>query len=177
MQFGLFYQLPCAPEQHEVTRYHDIRHIFRTPALFSATNANSPLRPPCPMAAKALEDGGFRAVPTLANVDPPAHTRVRKLANIAFTPKRVAEMEGFVRDLVIRFCTERLGEAQVLQGVLQGLDGLLCLVVITCEALLRCEAATLSDFRVFFDVSCGGRHGVLLASVGVFSGGRLPKRT
>src|SRR5262249_39391610 len=23
MQFGLFYQLPCAPEQQEVTRYHD----------------------------------------------------------------------------------------------------------------------------------------------------------
>jgi alkanesulfonate monooxygenase SsuD/methylene tetrahydromethanopterin reductase-like flavin-dependent oxidoreductase (luciferase family) len=23
MQFGLFYQLPCAPEQHEVTRYHE----------------------------------------------------------------------------------------------------------------------------------------------------------
>ena len=69
------------------------------------------------------------------------------------------------------------GEAQVLRGLLQGLDGLLCLVVITCEALLRCEAATLSDFRVFFHVSCGGGHGVLLASVGGFSGGRLPKGT
>ena len=90
-----------------VTRYQDIRHLLRTPALFSATNINAPLHPPCPMAAKALEDGGFRAVPAL-NTDPPAHTRVRKLANIAFTPKRVAEMEGFVRDLVIRFCTERL---------------------------------------------------------------------
>jgi len=90
-----------------VTRYHDIRHILRTPALFSATNANSPLRPPCPMAAKALEEGGYRAVPTLTNVDPPAHTRVRKLVNVAFTAKRVAEMEGFVRDLVTRFCTER----------------------------------------------------------------------
>jgi cytochrome P450 len=54
-----------------VTRYHDIRHIFRTPALFSAANANSPLRPPCPMAAKALQEGGFKSVPTLANVDPP----------------------------------------------------------------------------------------------------------
>ena len=29
-----------------VTRYHDIRHVFRTPTLFSAANANSPLRPP-----------------------------------------------------------------------------------------------------------------------------------
>ena len=70
-----------------VTRYRDIRHIFRTPALFSAANANSPLRPPCPMAAKALEEGGFKSVPTLANVDPPAHTRVRKIANVAFTPQ------------------------------------------------------------------------------------------
>ena len=72
-----------------VTRYHDIRQIFRTPTLFSAANANSPLRPPCPMAVKVLEEGGFRSVPTLANVDPPAHTRVRKLANVAFTPRRV----------------------------------------------------------------------------------------
>jgi cytochrome P450 len=91
---------------------------LRTPALFSATNINAPLHPPCPMAAKALEDGGFRAVPAL-NTDPPAHTRVRKLADIAFTPKRVAEMEGFVRDLVIRFCTERLrdGRADIVRDL------------------------------------------------------------
>ena len=95
-----------------VTRYHDIRNIFRTPALFSAANANSPLRPPCQMAAKALKEDGFRGVPTLASIDPPAHTRLRKLANIAFTPKRVAEMEGFVRDLATRFCTERLREGR-----------------------------------------------------------------
>src|SRR6516225_3811975 len=89
-----------------VTRHHDIRHIFRTPTLFSAANANSPLRAPCPMAAKALEEGGFKSVPTLANVDPPAHTRARKIADVAFTPKRVAEMETFIRDLTTRFCEE-----------------------------------------------------------------------
>jgi cytochrome P450 len=91
-----------------VTRHRDIKQIFRNPPTFSATNANAPLRPPCPAAAKALEEGGWGAVPTLANVDPPAHTRVRRIANIAFTPKRVAEMEVFVRDLTVRFCSERL---------------------------------------------------------------------
>ena len=91
-----------------VTRYHDVRHILRTPAIFSAANANSPLRPPCPLAMNALEEGGFKAVPTLANADPPAHTRVRKIANVAFTPRRVAEMEPFIRDLTVRFCEERL---------------------------------------------------------------------
>jgi cytochrome P450 len=90
-----------------VTRHHDIRHIFRHPPLFSARNANAPLRPPCAHAVKALADGGWRSIPTLANVDPPDHTRVRKIANAAFTPKQVVEMEPFIRDLVVRFCTER----------------------------------------------------------------------
>jgi len=95
-----------------VTRHHDIRHIFRNPAGFSAVNANAPLRPPCPRAAQALADGGFGAVPTLANVDPPAHTRVRRLANAAFTPRRVAAMEPFIRALAVRFCTERLRDGR-----------------------------------------------------------------
>ena len=59
------------------------------------------------MAARALEEGGWKAIPTLANVDPPEHTRVRKLANTAFAPKRVAEMEPFIRDLAVRFCDAR----------------------------------------------------------------------
>jgi cytochrome P450 len=91
-----------------VTRHRDIKQIFRDPPTFSAVNANAPLRPPCPMASDALQEGGWGAVPTLANVDPPAHTRVRRIANIAFTPKRVAEMEAFVRELTVRFCSERL---------------------------------------------------------------------
>jgi alkanesulfonate monooxygenase SsuD/methylene tetrahydromethanopterin reductase-like flavin-dependent oxidoreductase (luciferase family) len=34
MQFGLFYQLPCAPEQNEVTRYHEtIEQIVYTDEL------------------------------------------------------------------------------------------------------------------------------------------------
>jgi cytochrome P450 len=90
-----------------VTRYADLRQIFRTPALFSAVNANSPLVPPCPAAMQELEAGGYRPVPTLANVDPPAHTRYRRLANVGFTPKRVAAMEPFIRELVRRFLDER----------------------------------------------------------------------
>jgi cytochrome P450 len=33
---------------------------------------------------------------------------VRKIANIAFTAKRVAEMEPFIHDLTVRFCEQRL---------------------------------------------------------------------
>lgn len=86
-----------------VTRHADIKVVFRDPSVFSASNANSPLRQPCPHAAKALVDGGYGAVPTLANVDPPAHSRVRRLAAAAFTNRRVAGMEPVIRQLVKDF--------------------------------------------------------------------------
>ena len=106
-----------------MTRYEDVRRILRSPPTFSAANANSPLRPPCPMAAQALDDGGYGAVPTLANVDPPAHTRVRRLAAAAFTNRRVAAMEQVVRDLVGEFVeTHRdAGRADLIEALCWGL--------------------------------------------------------
>jgi hypothetical protein len=102
-----------------VTRYHLIRQVFLDPTVFSAANANSPVSPPCQRAQHALAAGGFRAVPTLANADPPHHTRVRRIANAAFTPRQLAEMEGFVRDLADRFFNERFrnGSADVVRDL------------------------------------------------------------
>ncbi len=90
-----------------VTRYADVRRVFQTPRLFSAANALSPIKPVCPQAQTILAQGRFNADPVLTNADPPAHTRVRRLANVAFTPRRVAVMESFVRDLTARFTRER----------------------------------------------------------------------
>jgi cytochrome P450 len=95
-----------------VTRYHDIRQIFQTPKLFSASNALAPIQPICPEAERTLAEGAFRPVPTLTNNDPPAHTRVRRLANVAFTMKRVAAMEPFIRELAVRFVRERLSSGR-----------------------------------------------------------------
>lgn len=98
-----------------VTRYDDIRRILLAPALFSAANALSPLVQPCPEATRVLS--GFGAVPTLANADPPSHTRVRRMVNGAFTPRRVAAMEPVIRAVVTRFCDERLrlGHADIVR--------------------------------------------------------------
>src|SRR4029077_6390268 len=95
-----------------VTRYHDIRHIFQTPRLFSAVNTLAPLQPIFPAAGRLLAEGGFRPVPTLTNSDPPGHSRVRRLTNVAFTPRRVAAMEPFVRELTGRFLQERLSSGR-----------------------------------------------------------------
>jgi cytochrome P450 len=95
-----------------VTRYHDIRRILQTPKVYSAANTLAPLQPLCPAAGRLLAEGGFRPVPTLTNSDPPGHSRVRRLTNVAFTPRRVAAMEPFVRELTGRFLEERLSSGR-----------------------------------------------------------------
>ncbi len=96
-----------------VSRYEDCRRVMRDYATFSAANSLSPLTPPCAAAGSALVEGGFRSIPTLTNVDPPAHGRTRRIAYLAFTPRRVAQLEGFVRDTVRQFIAERLHEGRV----------------------------------------------------------------
>src|SRR5690242_13170652 len=103
-----------------LSRYDDVRAAFRDTAVYSAANALAPIQPPCPAAAAALRDGGFRSVPTLTNTDPPVHTRARRIANAAFTPRLVAQLEGFVRDLAVRLIEQRLpvgGRADFVRAV------------------------------------------------------------
>jgi cytochrome P450 len=95
-----------------VNRYYDIRHIVQKPKVTSAVNTLAPLQPICPAAGHLLAEGGFRPIPTLTSIDPPWHSRLRRLANVAFTTRRVAAMEPFVRELTGRFLTERLSSGR-----------------------------------------------------------------
>ncbi len=90
-----------------VTRYADVRLVLRTAASFSAVNALEPLTRLCPRATALLKEGGYAATPALAALDPPGHARQRRLTNIAFTPKRIAALEPFIREIAGRFCDQR----------------------------------------------------------------------
>src|SRR5215207_5943439 len=90
-----------------LSRYADVRSAFRDTTRFSAANTLAPMQQRSPTAAAILRDG-YRSVPTLTNTDPPAHTRARRIANIAFTPRMVANLEPFVRDLTVRMIEERV---------------------------------------------------------------------
>jgi cytochrome P450 len=59
------------------------------------------LRVPLPAAvvAEVGPDYSFATRGHLNTMDPPEHTRVRKLMQKAFTPRRVNEREGMIRDL------------------------------------------------------------------------------
>jgi cytochrome P450 len=98
-------------ESWVVTRYSDIKAIFNDPSIFSASNVLSPVRPVCPAAAKVIQASSFKPVRVLTDNDPPSHTRARQLASVAFTPRRVAAMEPFIRQLVDRFIQQRFSQA------------------------------------------------------------------
>jgi cytochrome P450 len=82
-----------------VTRYEDIRDIFRNPATFSSENTQSPFKPRPATVQKILDDGGFANVSGLSGRQPPDHTRLRGFIKKAFTPRRVASLEPDIRSI------------------------------------------------------------------------------
>jgi cytochrome P450 len=89
-----------------LTRYRDVHAVLRDPR-FSVDRLRAPLvkqnldRLP-PFIRQSAQ--GMRSMLTM---DAPDHTRVRKLVNKAFTPKRVAALRGRIEEIV----AERLGAA------------------------------------------------------------------
>jgi cytochrome P450 len=96
-----------------LTRYQDVRRAFRDTDVYSAANALSPIQARSPRATAIMTDGRFRSTPTLTNTDPPVHTRARRIANAAFTPRLVQQMESFIRELAVRLIEERVSSGRV----------------------------------------------------------------
>jgi cytochrome P450 len=82
-----------------VTRYEDIREIFRNPATFSSENTQAPFKQRPAEVQKILDDGGFANVSGLSGRQPPDHSRLRGFIKKAFTPRRVASLEPDIRTI------------------------------------------------------------------------------
>ncbi|KAB8160212.1 cytochrome P450 [Streptomyces sp. 3MP-14] len=94
--------LPSGVEAWLVTRYRDARAALADPRLSKNPSRHSADR----HAAGRVGIPGERGaglMTHLLNIDPPDHTRLRRLVSQAFTPRRVAAFEPRVREL-----TERL---------------------------------------------------------------------
>lgn len=81
-----------------VTRYDDIRTVLKDPARFSSAQSTAVSAKPPAEVLEVMADG-WGEVATLVTSDPPDHTRFRSLINKAFTPRRVAEREGRIRQI------------------------------------------------------------------------------
>jgi hypothetical protein len=83
-----------------VTRYEDIRSVFRDTEHFSATIALEPLTPLYPSSIEKVVEVGYVPGPVLVNEDEPIHRTRRKRIGEKFSPKRVQELEPKIRSIV-----------------------------------------------------------------------------
>jgi cytochrome P450 len=78
---------PAGPGYWAVTRYRDVRAVLRDPAVYSSRLGATQIRDPAP------EDLGFIRRMIL-NMDPPEHSRIRRLAAAVFTRRRLERFTG-----------------------------------------------------------------------------------
>ncbi len=78
-----------------VSRYADALAILRDPARFSSAAMAALVDEVKSQSLDMAHQGGE----TLLGTDPPRHTRLRKIVNRAFTPRRIAALEPRIREL------------------------------------------------------------------------------
>ena len=101
-----------------VSRYDDVRALLRNPAL-SVEDRHMHPTPLSEIAAEAMGDAADMGSRSMLNLDPPAHTRLRRLVSQAFTPRMVERLRGRIEHWV----DVRLDYAER-QGCLEVMDDL-----------------------------------------------------
>ena len=85
-----------------ITRYHDIKTIFRDHETYTAANTITPIVPFSEAVQRMLAVGDYTPEPVLSNNVPPSHTRIRALVNRLFTPRRMKSFAPAIRDIAER---------------------------------------------------------------------------
>jgi cytochrome P450 len=82
-----------------VSRYDDVRALLRDPSL-SVEDRHMHPTPLSEIAAEAMGDAADMGSQSMLNLDPPAHTRLRRLVSKAFTPRTVEGLRGRIEQWV-----------------------------------------------------------------------------
>lgn len=82
-----------------ITRYEDIKAVFRDYETFTAANTITPIEPFSANVQALLTAGNYTPVPVLSNNVPPSHTRIRKHVNKLFLPRRMRSFAPVIRKM------------------------------------------------------------------------------
>ena len=95
---------PAGPGYWAVFRHADVKHVLRSPELFSSNLGATQIRDP-----DTPEDLAFvRAM--MLNQDPPDHSRLRRIVAAAFTPRAVRALEDTINERARTLVASALGE-------------------------------------------------------------------
>jgi cytochrome P450 len=100
-------------DQWCVTRYEDVLAIYNDPITFSNEGAHDMrVAIPAALGDEVPADYTFPLKGQLNTVDPPQHTRIRKLMQKAFTARHAAEREPEIRELCHQFIDAFVGAGE-----------------------------------------------------------------
>lgn len=132
-----------------VSRWKDVRAVFEDWESFSSENAQAPVRERGPEASRIMKEGGFTAYSGLSARIPPDHTRLRAIAQRAFTPRRYKALEPTIRENT-RAALERMLAAPDAHGdVLR--DVAVDIPTITILTLLGVDPAMVPTYKRWSD--------------------------
>ena len=125
-----------------LSRYEDVGAVLRDPRRFSSGVLGDMIQ-----GVKSLSPEGLGAGETLLGTDPPAHSRLRKIVNRAFTPRRVAALEARIRTLA-----HELLAAVAVPGEVELMGALAVpLPVMVIAEILGIDPARRADFKRWSD--------------------------
>ncbi|WP_069300665.1 cytochrome P450/oxidoreductase [Neptunicoccus sediminis] len=153
-------QLPVfyAPElgYWVVSRYDDIKTVFRDPILFSPKNVLEKITPATPEAMEVLQSYNYGMNKTLVNEDEPAHMERRRVLLDHFVP---AELEKH-KDMVRRLTREKIdafideGRSNLVESMLYEVP---LLVALHFLGVPEDEIETLKSFSLAHSVNTWGK--------------------
>lgn len=94
-----------------VSKYDDIKSVFDDWEVFSSENAQAPMTPLGDEAKAIVKAGGFTS--GLSARTPPTHTRIRKVAQTAFSPRRFKAIEPQIEAIIERHLDPMEGKSEV----------------------------------------------------------------
>ncbi len=139
-----------------VSRFEDVEFALHRPELFSST-AFRILTQDGGLGPNSASLAGHRIIdtPMMISVDPPEHTRLRKIVNRGFTPRRIAALEPRIRAIA-----EGLLDAVAASGRMDLVRDLSIPLPVTVIAeLLGIEVERLEDFKRWSDAIVVGLAG------------------
>jgi cytochrome P450 len=121
-----------------VSRYADVDYILRNPQIFSSRD----------FIANFMGDlNPVPEVPWLIDLDPPVHTKIRKLVNKAFAPRLISALESRIREI----CIELLNNLRLRSEFDLVHDFSAPLPVIVIAELLGVDTRDRTDFKRWSD--------------------------
>ncbi|MDO5744612.1 MAG: cytochrome P450, partial [Micrococcaceae bacterium] len=132
-----------------ISRYDDVKAVFDDWESYSSENAQAPVRSRGPQATRIMEEGGFTAYSGLSARRPPEHTRIRTIAQKAFTPRRFKALEPSIRANVVSSIDTMLDRESATGDIVKDLA--YAIPTITILTLIGADVSQIDTYKRWSD--------------------------